>query len=167
MTADVIRGHVVSILNEREIAISVGSSDGVVEGMFFDVLETPRVIFDPKANKRLGTLQRQKVRVRVNHVERDFSVAITVRSRKVNTGGLSQIGAWASILMPANWVQEHETLRAKDHRHGLWASLDEEDSFVKRGDPVAQVRVSSSGTEESEIIEHPVEELDEAEKAEN
>ena len=167
MTADVIRGHVVSILNEREIAISVGSNHGVVEGMFFDVLEAPRVIFDSKVGKQLGTLQRQKVRVRVTDIEKDFSVAITFRSRKVNTGGLSQIGAWASILMPANWVQKHETLRAKDHRHGLWISLDEADSFVKRGDPVAQVRAGSSDTSEGEIIEHPVQELDEGEKAGN
>lgn len=166
MPADAIRGHVVSILNEREIAISVGSSHGVVKGMFFDVLETPRVIFDPSTNKRLGTLQRQKVRVQVNHVEREFSVAITFHSRKVNTGGLSQIGAWASILMPANWVQEYETLRAKDHRHGLWESLDESDSFVKRGDPVTQVREDRSDTEDREIIAHPVDASGETEEAE-
>lgn len=159
MATDLIRGHVVSILNEREMAISVGASHGVVDGMFFDVLESPRIIFDTQTNKRLGTLQRPKVRVRVNHVEQEFSVAITFQSRKVNRGGLSQVGAWASLLMPANWVQEYETLRAKDHRHGLWSSLDEKESFVKRGDPVAQVRTRPSDTEEGGNIGQAAREL--------
>ena len=134
-----VEGRVVKILNEREVAINVGSGDGVSEGMLFDVLEQEQPIYDSSAEDLLGSLQRTKVRVRVNHVQARFSVAATVRSRRVNIGGISQIGAWASLLMPADWVDRYETLRAKEHKHGLWKELDEADSLVKSGDPVVQV----------------------------
>ena len=155
-----IKGRVVKILNEREIAIDVGTDHGVSDGMFFDVLEPRQSIYDSFTKTELGSLQRPKVRVRINHVQERFAVAATFRSRRVNRGGLDQIGAWASLLLPTDWVEQHETLRAKEHKHGLWNELDEADSLVKRGDPVVQVMAEREGSSEEVEQDQSVDQQD-------
>lgn len=111
-----IRGKVARVLNEREVAINVGSAKGVVVGMYFDVIEDEE-IRDPDTREVLGSIDRPKVGLQVTHVQEKLSVAIT--------------RTW-SLKLP-KWITEYETLKKE------WVDLDENDSRVKVGDPVVQV----------------------------
>ena len=58
-----IRGKVARVLNEREIAINIGTAHGVTVGMYFDVIDPHyENIKDPDTNEVLGSLGRPKVR---------------------------------------------------------------------------------------------------------
>ena len=136
-----IRGKVARILNSREVAINRGQSDGVKEGMYFDILDpTSEDIKDPDTKAVLGSLSRPKVRVKVTRVEEKLCVASTYKTHRVNIGGTAQGLAFptgfAKALLPPQWIVKHETLKTQEQ---TWESLDEEESYVKTGDPVVQV----------------------------
>lgn len=144
-----IRGKVAQVLNSREIAINVGSEAGVVEGMYFDVLATPKDIRDPDTDKVLGAIDRPKVRVQVSDVQEKFSVAATYRKKRVNTGGvgyLSYPSGMADLLKPPNWVTRYETLKTEEK---TWEDLDEEESYVNTGDIVVQIMEEKDEEQES------------------
>ena len=136
-----IRGKIARVLNTREIALNVGTAQGVTRGMRFDVMDTnERDITDPDTGKVLGSLERPKIRVEIIHVQKDLSVAQTPET-SVNVGGtgtlsLDTLGPFARSLMPPNWITRYETLRKTENTK---EELDEEDSRVKTGDPVVQV----------------------------
>lgn len=133
-----IRGKVARVLNSREIALSVGSSDGVVVGMYFDVMDPKgEDITDPDTGKVLGSIERPKVRVQITKVQEKLSVASTYRKTKKNVGGsMSDFGSLSRVLMPPKWVTKYETLKTEEK---TWEDLDEEQSYVKIGDPIVQV----------------------------
>ncbi len=142
MTDGPIRGKVARILNSRELAINVGSADGVVVGMYFDILDAKgEDITDPESGEVLGSVERPKVRVRVIKVQDRLSVASTYRARKINVGGqglaLDIIGSrFSDLFMPPKYVTKYETLKTDEK---TWEDLDEQQSYVKTGDPVVQV----------------------------
>lgn len=145
-----IRGKVARVLNTREIAINVGTAQGVTRGMRFDVMDTNEMdITDPDTGKVLGSLERPKVRVEIIHVQEDLSVAQTPETR-VNLGGtgtltaLDTFGPFARSLMPPNWVTRYETL--KKTGTNTKEELDEEDSRVKIGDLIVQVLEPDAAT---------------------
>ena len=134
-----IRGKVASLINEREIAINVGTTGGVAVGMIFDVMDTPdEEIRDPDTNAVLGSIERPKIRVKVTHVQEKLSVASTYLVKSVNIGGSAyhKLGPFSKSLMPPNWVTKYETFKKEQETAD---ELDEEDSRVKTGDPVVQV----------------------------
>lgn len=137
-----IRGKIARVLNTREIALNVGTAQGVTRGMRFDVMDTNEMdITDPDTGKVLGSLERPKITVEIIHVQEDLSVAQTPET-SVNVGGtgtltsLGTLGPVARSLMPPNWVTRYETLRKTVNTK---EELDEADSRVKTGDPVVQV----------------------------
>ena len=135
-----IRGKVAQVLNNREIAINLGTAKGVTIGMYFDVVDANgQNIKDPDTGEVLGSIERPKVRVKITRVQEKLSVATTYRSKKVNvggTGGIRPLGPFTRALMPPEWVTEYETLNKTVETP---ESLDEEDSAVQTGDPVVQV----------------------------
>lgn len=151
---DLIRGKVARILNSREIVINVGSRRGVDVGMRFDVMDTTGgEIADPDTGASLGSVERPKVRVEVSSVQERLSVATTYRKETVNvggvgfTGGLGASQSLSRVLMPPKWVTRYETLKTREE---TWEDLDEEESYVKTGDPVVQVLGDPDDNEESE-----------------
>ena len=134
-----LRGKVARLLNSRELAINIGSTQGVELGMRFDVLDLAgEDIRDPDTDELLGSLQRSKVRVKVVRVEPRLSVASTYRSKQVNVGGMAGADLYGvqKLFEPARYTRKYETLKATE---GTWEELHEEDSIVKLGDPVVQV----------------------------
>ena len=134
-----IRGKVARVLNAREIAINVGTANGVTSGMHFDVMEAYDDIKDPDTDEALGTIELPKVRMRITRTAERISVATTYRAEKVNIGGTGPgmpLGPIARALMPPNWVTKYETLKKTEETQEV---LEEEDSLVKTGDPVVQV----------------------------
>lgn len=140
MTNGPIRGKVARILNSRELAINVGTNDGVIAGMHFDVLDPKgEDITDPDTGEVLGSIDRPKVRVQVIKVYERLSVASTYKKNEVNVGGRGShlgVGGLADLFMPPKFVTKYETLKTTEK---TWEDLEEKESFVKTGDPVMQV----------------------------
>lgn len=126
-----IRGKVASILTERELTINIGAQHGVREKMRFSVLAAePIEVIDPQTREKLGTIDREKVRVIVTEVQERFSICRTYR--KWGTGGLN----WLGMALPG-LGERYETLKTEDSRTPL--PLSEESSYVKIGDRVVQL----------------------------
>lgn len=139
---DLIRSKVARVLNSREIVIAAGTNKGVTTGMYFDVMDpNGEDIKDPDTGEVLGSLERPKVRVKVTLVQERLSIASTYKKEKVNIGGpghfISAASSLSQALMPPKYVTKYETLKTDEQ---TWEDLDEEESYVKTGDPVLQVR---------------------------
>ena len=131
-----IRGKVARVLNSREIAINVGAEKGVDVGMHFDVLD-PKYenIRDPDTHELLGSIERPKVRVEIIRVQEKLSIASTYRKKEINVGGSFGI-SFSEFLMPPDWRTKYETLKTEEQD---WEDIKVKESYVKVGDPVAQV----------------------------
>lgn len=142
--SELIRSKVARVLNSREIAIAAGSDQGVRVGMYFDVLDPKgEDIRDPDTGDVLGSINRPKVRVKIKQVQERLSVASTFKKEKINVGGTGQslesigsIGLLGRSLMPPRYVTKYQTLKTPEK---TWEDPDEEQSYVKTGDPVIQV----------------------------
>ena len=139
-----VRGRVARILSSRELVINRGTDDGVSVGMRFAVLDPAgENIHDPATNEILGSLQRPKVQVEVTQAGPRISVAKTYRFSEVNVGGTGTslgfltMGSIARQLVPPRFEKRYETLKTKDANP---EPLSEEESIVKVGDPVVEIR---------------------------
>lgn len=126
-----VEGSVAQILNTRELVINRGSNDGVEVGMRFAVLNRKGVeIRDPETGESLGSVEVEKVVVKIVRVEARVSVGRTFK--QFRTGGLGI----PDLLGPRRTVVE--TLKTTETTYK--EELDEADSFIKIGDPVVEVR---------------------------
>lgn len=132
-----VEGLVAGILTERELAINIGSDQGVVSGMKFQVrANTPTEIRDPNTNEVLGSIIQEKVRVKATRVEPKFSICRTYEVRETEGGRFSiGIGLPSGLFDPPRRIPE--TLKAEDADY--LPELPEEESFVKIGDRVVQI----------------------------
>ncbi|OGN76604.1 MAG: hypothetical protein A2X25_09585 [Chloroflexi bacterium GWB2_49_20] len=107
--------------------------------MIFKVLaDRPLEVRDPDNDQILGSLDREKVRVKVSEVFELFSICRTyVTHTTVGRGGLMGITS-AALLYGEPAKEVVETLKAEDHT--LPPPLSEEESYVKRGDRVIIVK---------------------------
>lgn len=126
-----LRGKVAQLINVRQLAINLGSKQGVTEGMEFDVLNrNAGEVHDPDTNKVLGSITLSKVRVEVVFVDEEFSIAVVKGWRPSSGFGL------------ASWLYTDPggplTLKRGEH-HGV-EEIDAKDSVVQVGDPVIQVK---------------------------
>lgn len=129
-----IEGQVAAILNERELAINRGSNHGVEVDTKFEVLEPEGVaVTDPETEEELGEEVGVKIRVRIVRVESDYSIGRTYE----RVGGYDPLGFAAAALFKGTDAR-FRTLRTSE---ALFSSLAEEESYVKRGDPVRQIGV--------------------------
>lgn len=134
-----IEGSVSAILNRRELVINRGSLNGVTAGMRFAVLNRHGFeVRDPESNKILGSIDVEKTVVEVVRVEERLAVARTFRRSRVNVGGLAVGLEISKYFEPRKYVTKFETLEVDPTTAG-YVELDEEDSFIKVGDPVRQV----------------------------
>jgi len=133
-----ITGNVARILTTRELVINKGSADGVGKGMIFEVLD-PKAenITDPVTGESLGSIDRPKIRVRVQDVAEHLAVARTYRYASTNIGGRG-LGSnpFGNLFDAPSYVRKYETLKTDEQ---TWEDLSEAQSFVKTGDPVRQV----------------------------
>lgn len=135
-----IEGKVASILNERELVISVGSDDGVEIGMQFNILYPGGIaIRNPdNAAEILDSIEWPKTQVKVVQVRPRVAVARTFRTIQIPSKGVDL--ARMSLLTALDYTPartEVETLRTS----GSFAEkeIDPKESVVKIGDPVVQV----------------------------
>lgn len=139
-TRDRLQGKIATLLNERELVINIGKSDGVRTGMKFKILsESPVEIHDPETGELLGIVDREKVRVQAVDVKEKFSVCSTYRAYHTGGGPLYSISAYRlmSNVLTAPPRKVVETLKAENSEY--LPPLSEEESYVKRGDRVIEL----------------------------
>ena len=132
-----ITGKVARILNDREVALNIGSDDGVALDMLFDIMSKGYDIQDPDTGEILGSVQSQrpKIRIRIIQVHDRVSVASTYRTLRVNVGGFVPVSLDNRFLQPPKWETRIETLKMSDTTK---KEITEVDSQVSTGDPVVQ-----------------------------
>jgi hypothetical protein len=125
---DRIEGKVAQLLDTQSLVINRGSENGVQVGMRFAILN-PRgaEVRDPDTNEVIGSVELDKVIVKVVRVEPRLAVARTFRTFR--TSGL--------FSMPSISGVRRETLRTDQTTYR--EELDPKDSYVKVGDPAVQV----------------------------
>jgi hypothetical protein len=136
---ELIKGKVAKILTSRDLVINKGSEDGIFVGMKFDVLDPKgENIIDPDSKEILGSVLRPKVRIEITSVQKRLSIGSTYKKETYNIGGSANfyLSDFARALRPPEWVTKYETLKTDE---ATWENLDEEESFVKTGDPVIEV----------------------------
>jgi len=128
-----LEGKVAAILNARELAINIGSAQGVTVGMKFRVLaETPISVADPDTDTELGVVDREKVRVQAVEVQDRLTVCRTYQTRRI--GGSSFFFNRALVEMNSPPITTVESLKADSS--SFPPPLTEAESYVKRGDRV-------------------------------
>ena len=144
MARELIRGKVAKVLNDRMLAINIGTVEGVRAGMLFDVLSEDAAydVCDPDTGEVLGSVGRPKIRVKVGRAGRRIAIAHTYAMVEVNVGGRGDIlgrqlaGGIGDIFEPPKWVEQPETLESKEK---AWDDLPQQDEQVKSGDVVVEV----------------------------
>ena len=133
-----IKGKVASLIDERTLAINVGSGSGVTIGMRFMIYDAKgKPIVDPDTKKTLGNYKVRKRAVEVTEVNPTYAVAETYRYRTINEGGSSGVlSGLSGYLSAPKYVRKYETfmIDEEDKR-----AIDEERSLVKVGDIVEQI----------------------------
>lgn len=142
-----IKGLVARVLNSRELVINKGRADGVKVGMIFHVKDRKAEdIPDPETGDVLGSVNRPKVDVKIVSVEDNLAIARTFRSRQVNVGGI--LPDISPIFLPPKFERRYETLKTDE---STWEELDEDESFVKVGDPVEEVLLQTDSPDSAEV----------------
>lgn len=136
---EIIRGQVAKILNTRELVINKGNMDGVEIGMIFQVLDPKgEEIRDPSTNELLGSIERPKIEVKITDVQERLSIASTYRKKEINIGGSGpDLTGITLSFMPPKWIEKYETFKTKE---AAWEDIEDEESFIKVGDPVKEVK---------------------------
>lgn len=76
ISATAVQGKVAMILNDREVVINRGKEHGVELGTRYKVVETVQVK-DPDTKETIGTIEREKIRFEIAHLEPAMSIART------------------------------------------------------------------------------------------
>jgi hypothetical protein len=123
-----IQGKVATILNERDLVINRGSLSGVKEGMIFAILEPTVEITDPDSGNSLGSITREKIRVKIIEVEGQFSVGKTYETYRSSLYPASLLGVGLGATTKVR------TLRTGNSGINLSSSGDEDSASVEIGD---------------------------------
>ena len=130
-----LEGKVAQIISVRELAINIGTRDGVKKGMKFAVLApSPFVIRNPDNEEVLLTLQRYKVYVEATQVWEKATICATYKTKITGSSLLP-----FDVFAPRREIPE--TLRSDDA--SLPQPLSPEESYVKIGDLVKEIEESS------------------------
>ncbi len=139
-----IEGKVAKVLNERELVLNVGTTQGVEVGMRFKVLYSGGIeITDPDSGKLLGSVERPKTEVKIVSAQDNLSVGRTFRTITIPAvGSIAPRGLSASFEAMLNGPYEPEkrvveTLRASDGFADK--EINAAESSVQVGDPVVQI----------------------------
>lgn len=138
METDRISGKVAAVLNSRELALNVGSADGVTVGMRFAVLNSKGLgVTDPDTGEVLGDLPVAKTVVKVIRVDGPhLSTGRTFRTIPGKPGLADVLTRTSSFVGTPDRV---ETLRIDPSRQDV-LEISEQDSVVKRGDTAVETR---------------------------
>lgn len=127
---DRIEGKVAELIDDQTLVINRGTEHGVRIGMRFAVLN-PRgaEIKDPDTKEVIGSVEIEKVVVKIVRLERMLAVARTFRTFKS--------GGFTLPILGLSTGTRRETLRTDESTYK--EELQPQDSYVNVGDPAVQV----------------------------
>jgi hypothetical protein len=130
-----LKGKIVAILNSRELAINLGTRNGVEIDMVFDIFGKD-ILKDPDTGENLGTVRTRKGKVKVTTVKEKYSVA-----RTFETYQEGELPNWisASGSYPSIWTRSLITrvkILSYDESGLENRPIDESTIFVRIGDAV-------------------------------
>ncbi|QOC25562.1 hypothetical protein IC744_04110 [Microbacterium hominis] len=130
-----IEGKVVTVLNERELVLNVGSEEGVKVGMRFKILYPDGIeITDPDAGAQLGSVEWPKTEVKTVNVQPHMAIGRTFRTITIPESG-SRFGGFRSALYGVgldDYMPEKQAVETSRSSDGFAAKqLDPSDSVVK------------------------------------
>lgn len=133
-----ISGKVAEIIDERKLAINVGSKKGVKLGMIFQVYSPlSKTVRDPDTGDELGEAAIPLIQVKVVDVRELFSIGETFKYERINVGGINPTAALGNRLFsPPKYIKQYETLELGE---GSAKELQEERSKVKIGYEVRSI----------------------------
>jgi len=138
----VIKGKVAEIIDNRTLALNVGSSNNVEPDMIFQILDgTGKIIKDPETGNQLGSLKLPKIQVKVTYVDINFSIAETFHYKTVNIGGVNAFGNISDFMSPPKYVKKYDTFEIEEE---LKKEIDKEKSTVKIGDLAESLEFTES-----------------------
>ena len=77
------QGYVARLITDDELAINLGSRDGVKEGMYYNILdESTENIPDPVTGENLGSIERVKAQIRIIVVSERLSIGLIYPDRR-------------------------------------------------------------------------------------
>lgn len=132
-----IEGKVAKILNARELVINQGSKHGIEAGMRFKVVEESEEIVDPDTLEILGTISREKIRVKVADAQPRFAIARTYQTYEVQEPNAGMFAFKSRRGDRFNTVTKVRTLAID--LGDIRAPYDESKGFVAVGDKVVQI----------------------------
>lgn len=131
-----IEGKVAKILNARELIINQGFEHGIKAGMRFKVVEESEEVVDPDTREILGTISREKIRVKVVDAQPRFAIAHTYETYEVQEPIPGALAFSSRRGDKFNTVTKVRTLAGD--LGDLRAPYDESKGFVAVGDKVVQ-----------------------------
>ena len=134
-----VNGKVTNILNARELVINRGSDAGVQLDMVFKVMEDQVEITDPDTRIRLGTLEREKIRIKITEIQPKFAIGRTYETYQTNDPGFSALSHFG-VFAPRR-ITRVRTLKTQDENIAIG---DENIAAVSPGDPVVQIAGESN-----------------------
>jgi len=114
-----IVGKVIRILNDREIVLNRGLTNGLAEGDYIGVIDPETEdMTDPDTGENLGSIRRYKVALRISQVSERLAIAATYKTKEVNVGGMGDptrgIFGVSQMMAPRKIVTEVERLRLNE-----------------------------------------------------
>jgi len=131
-----ISGKVAEIIDNRTVALNVGSDSGVEVGMRFLILKPDKELIDPETGDSLGSVKIPKIKVQVTTVSKKYCLAETYEYSEVNVGGVNTLGSLSNILAAPNYIRKFETFEI-DEKHKK--EIKKEKSVVQVGDLADQI----------------------------
>lgn len=133
---------VAAIIDNRRLVLTGGSEAKLKLGDKFQIYAPDgRQIKDPDTGDLLGSLEIEKMPVKVISVEEKFAVAETYRYKEINEGGsYSSFGSISNYLSPPKIKREYDSFEVdKSTRR----EIDETKSIIKIGDLARKIYEST------------------------
>lgn len=127
-----IKGLVAEIIDNRTLALNIGSKQGVGPGMVFQIFDkVGKTIKDPDNGNILGFLKLPKIQVKITYTQDSWSIAETFHYTEKNVGGLNAFGSVSSLMASPKYIKQYDTFEIDETQK---KEIDKEKSIVKIGD---------------------------------
>lgn len=135
-----LEGKVTNILNDRELAINLGSERAVVEGDVFEVIGEPQQVCDPDTKEPLGEVDPSRIKVRVFEVHGKFAVARTFETyvAEIDEPSYPFLINVFPPPRPTRRIRRVKKLLQPQIVSG-YPRFTEEGAYIKEGDKVRQI----------------------------
>jgi len=125
----ILKGKIVKILDQYKVLVNIGADSGIKRGMDFIIYSEGETVEDPESHEVLGKLENVKARLKVSHIQEEFSI---LESSETEERTPLTSKAWLDFLSLYRAVRKPLPLEVEPKIQG------EQEKIVKIGDLVRQ-----------------------------